>query len=408
MTFVFLLRHFNDIDHISPVIWSCLERGDDVTVVLLDRTYDTKSDPRLQFLSGYQGFEMVYGDEVFGLPKGMFRLAEPDGRVPERVTYRRLRWLFQRTDIYARWITPKLAELDPDVCVFEWGPPDRMSHAEFFQAATRLDVPTVCLPHGLNIYLNRDITPYRKSAVENNDQIMASRNGYDAYVSQSQYHRDQDIKFGVNPDVYHVLGSTRYYPEWQAVNESFYDRFEVEGNSENRVRTVFMLPHWEYHVDKEQTLAVIRTLANEDWVYLVVKEHTRGDSLPDSLEAKLSALPNADLTASAPSVSLIKWADSVINFGSSIGIEALLQDKHHVNPHYLHTNTTIFDQTEAAHQIDSESALVALMNRIHNETADDISEKNKRTLFRRVIYAGEKPFDVLEAYRNLLIDVQSN
>lgn len=401
---VFFLRHYNDVDHVAPVIWRCLEDGDDVLVVLLDRTYPAASDDRLALLRDYDNASFYWIDEFLGIDwaEPMFHLAEKDGRAPARPTFRYLRRGLRASGLSIRWARRALRTHDVTACVFEWGPPHRPSHAELFEAATELNLPTICLPHGLNIYTNMDIKPDRAAAVGDGKDIMASRNEYDAYVSQSQYHREQDIRFGVDPEIYHVLGSARYYPEWQSINENLHDTFTPSGGDEDKLNVVFMLPHWEYNVDEQTTLELVSDLVDEDWVYFAVKEHTRGDSLPSRLDRQIAEADDAESIADVPSVSLIKWADAVINFGSSIGIEAFLQETPHVNPSYLHTNTTIFDETGAGYLPESNHETMELLRNIHVENHQVHAEYSPAELFSETIYGGNDEYDVLGVYRDLM------
>ena len=405
----FFLRHFNDVDHIAPIMWRCLERGDDVHAILLDTNYPAAEDPRLGFLTDYDRFHLEYVDSFLDMEwaSQLFALGQPDGHSPANPAVKYLRKGLQKVRIASRLVTPTLAELDPSVCVFEWSSPHRTSHHEFFEAATALDIPTVCVPHGLNIYLNEDITPGRKKAFEQGKQTMTSRNGYDAYVTQSEYDKQQGGSLGVDPNIHYVRGSTRYYPEWQAINEDLYEGYSPPVDDTEKLKIVFMLPHWRYYVDRESTLQLISELADRDWLHLVVKEHTRGDCLPQELDDRLVQQDNTDVIADVSSVSLIKWADTVINFGSSIGIEALLQDVFHVNPSYLHANRTIFDETEAGHQPASNEESMETIEAIHHGELEPVPEANKRELYRTVIYGGKDEHDVPEAYRELIAQFAS-
>lgn len=406
---VFFLRHFNDIDHISPIMWHCLEQNDEVYAVLLDVTYPAVDDPRIDFLTGYDNFYLEYVDSFLDIERAsqLFALGRPDGRAPSNPVLKYLRKGLQIGGVARRQVTPTLADLDPSACIFEWGSPHRTSHREFYQAATALNIPTICVPHGLNIYLNEDITPGRKKAFEQGKQTMKSRNGYDAYVTQSEYDRQQEGTLGVDPDIHYVRGSARYYPEWQAINEALYESYDLSVDAMERLKTVFMLPHWGYYVDKESTLQLISELADRDWVHLVVKEHTRGDCLPQKLDDRLVQQDNTEVIADVSSVSLIKWSDVVINFGSSIGIEALLQDTPHLNPSYLHTNRTIFDETGASHQPASNEESMDTIQAIHHGEFEPIPEANKRELYRTAIYGGKDEHDVPEAYRELIAQFAS-
>ncbi|GAB3704635.1 hypothetical protein [Halorubrum pallidum] len=400
---VFFLRHFNDIDHISPIMWECLEQADDVVAILLDSTYPGESDPRLQFLQQYDNFELRTIDDVLGLSWGkpMFRLGENDTE-PASYVYQYLRRLLQKTRLSNRYAVPALREVNPTACIFEWGPPQRTSHAEFYHAATKLGIPRISVPHGAHIYTHIDIKDVRTNAAENGDRIMASRNGYDAYVEQSEFHKESNTFFGVRPDNHYLIGSARYYPEWQAINEEFYDAYEPAVETDDKLTVVFMLPHWKYHVDKGQTLQLLSELATEEWVHLIIKEHTRGDSLPSDMYSSMETNSNTEIIADIPSVSLIKESDAVINFGSSIGIEAFLQEKHHLYPSYLHSNNTAFDRSNAGHQPTTNAETVDILRDLHRGNAPEQSEANIHELYRLMIYGGREPFDVPYEYRALI------
>jgi len=404
MKLVFFLRHFNDIDHNAGIMWHCLEQNDHICAILLDRNYDIEDDVRIQFLREYRNFRIDYVDSFLNMARlsNLFRLSKPDGTSPQSLISTIIRKGLQVVGGIQERASTALNEIDPRACIFEWGSPYRMSHREFFEAATNLNIPTLCFPHGLNIYMNEDITPGRKRAFERNRQTMTSRNEYDAYVTQSEHDRRQEAKLGVNSERHYVLGSSRYYPEWQSINEGLYPEYHTQKDILGKLSVVFMLPHWRYNVNKEKTIKLISNLADCKWIYLVIKEHTRGDSLPEDVYDQLTQKEDCELVAQVPSVSLIKWADAIINFGSSIGIEALQQNTHHINPSYLHSNTTIFDTTGASHRPTTNKKTVSLLEKIHNEQVNTSRESNKKQLYQAVIYGGDESHDVLERYRELI------
>ena len=55
---------------------------------------------------------------------------------------------------------------------------------------------------------------------------------------------------------------------------------------------------------------------------------------------------------------LIRTSEIVINFGSSIGFEALRQKKLVINPTYLHDNRTFFDGSKAVYDVANEAGVV--------------------------------------------------
>jgi len=407
---LFLLRHFNDVDHITPIMWHCLEQGDIVTAVLVNTDYPAAEDPRLQFLTQYENFSYMFADELLNLKvgSGLFSLGHPAGTKPANRINAYARAALQKSNLWRRRVINAFEQIDPTACIFEWGPPDRATHWEFFQAATTFNIPRICVPHGLNIYTNEDITPGRAEAFNQGKKHLQSRNEYDAYVTQSEHDKKQEGKLGIYESNHHVLGSTRYYPEWQSINEGLYRTYEATGSTDNKAKVVFMLPHWGFRVEKETTLKLLSRLAERDRLYLVVKEHTRGDSLPQRLDNKLVRRKNTDVVADVPSVSLIKWSDVVLNFGSSIGIEALQQDKYHVNPSYLHSNTTIFNETEAGHRPGSNEETITMVRRIFEGEIEPVSESSKKNLYKSVVYGGRGEHNVLTEYRKLIDDLSGS
>ena len=77
----------------------------------------------------------------------------------------------------------------------------------------------------------------------------------------------------------------------------------------------------------------------------MIKGTTREiDGLYESEKEQLAKISNVKFADnSIPSPVLIRWSDLVINFASSIGLEAIMQKKPVCNPRYLHTNDSIFE-----------------------------------------------------------------
>ncbi len=100
----------------------------------------------------------------------------------------------------SRW----LGRAKPDVCVFEWGPFWARRRRDFLKGAHNLGIPTVALPHGLNIYLNRDVNPGVAEDIREQRMARKDFNCYDAYVFQSEYHRNADVQFGMHPGMTRV------------------------------------------------------------------------------------------------------------------------------------------------------------------------------------------------------------
>ncbi|MGI8874025.1 MAG: hypothetical protein ACR2KP_06810, partial [Egibacteraceae bacterium] len=100
------------------------------------------------------------------------------------------------------------------------------------------------------------------------------------------------------------------------------------------------------------------------------------------------------------SVSIIREADVVIDVGSSIGIEVVMQDKVLVNPAYLHEIQTLFDTVPGSCVVAAGPDEVLDYLRAHargerHRTSDVAREE----LLRHAVYGSqEKPYDVVGLY----------
>ena len=385
---LFFLNTFNDIDHISPIIWKVLEKKDNAYIIFIN-DYDYTSDYRISFLQKYSNLKIY-----------KFPLAYKNsfiGKIIREICYNRY------------YCTSFLKKLKINACVFEWDEIHKRGLlGNFFHAAKKEGIPTFCVPHGFSIYLNNKASKNVISIYEKTGRgpDYSNRNGFDTYVYQSPHVLMRGIDWGQDPEKTFAWGCARYYPEWAKINLSLCPKFVPEKEVNSKIKVVFMLPHWDYNVDKEKCLDLIDKLIDKEWVYLIIKDHTRGvtGGLSNNLRKKYNSLHNVEASVSAHSPTLIEWSDIVISFGSSIGIEVLLQDKHLINPSYLHSNRTIFDETLACHLAKSHLVVMNLLKDYRNKVLKEIPLKNKDQLYREVIYGGKEEFNVLEYYYNKIVN----
>jgi len=427
---LFLLRTFNDVDHITPVIWKALKEGDSAMVVFVGE-HDCESDYRLQFLK-----------RDFSIPIYKYPLAYKLTKKKQKV-FKVIREIVFN-DISCGHFLKKHKITS---CVFEWNNGyGRCLRGHFFSVAKKMGIPTFAIPHGCNIYMHhvqidrterkdsgftevqnvydkqlkktlvncpglserrdsdfavvRNVYGKQVKNIRTNIPDHSERNNFDFYVVQSNFDKQQHIAMGLNPDKTLVVwGSARFYPEWARENLRICPAFKPSNSDNEKVKVVFMLHHWKYNVDQRSFLELVEKLMSCEWVYLVIKDSTRGEGgLPDELRNRYNSLPNVEASVPAHSPALIKWSDVVINFASSIGLEALLQGKQLIHPFYLHGNVTIYDKTEAAHLAKNHEVVIGLLQKLKDGKLPPVSEESKKKLYREVIYGGRDEFDVLGYY----------
>jgi len=399
------------------VIWKFIQKGEK-PIILFHSSYDYKQDYRIQFLQRegeveiHQNPDTDYERYVPGpgaaRSKSLFERLEAKlyirirnkhsmlGRSFVGKLYRRLyfdcsqemNWLREK-DIYA--------------VVFEWNTPTGRGIVleRFFYAAKGLGIPTFSIPHGCNTHLSSDIHDNdRKLMAKGRMPSFIDRNEFDYYVVQSRYHLEYYVRFGLDRSRIQAWGSTRFYPEWQKMNLELCNQFLPQKDPGDRLRVVFMLPHWNYNVDKPATLSLLGRLSELPWVHLVIKDHTRGSVglLPVKHQEKYDAMDNVEVSIGVHSPSLVQWSDVVINLNSSIGLEVLLQDKALIHTGYLQSNWTTFDETGAALLAHNHQQVIEYLEALKNGIKITIPEESIEAVFRSVIYGGRDPFDVLEYY----------
>lgn len=394
---------YNDIDHITPVVWRLLERGHTVSAIMLDPANDGAGDERILFLEQFENFARYQGHALFGLPgmQWLFRLEKGETR---GICRRTVRKALRESGLSIARAKAVLSRLGIDVCVFEWGSDGGHNRVEYHRAARALGLRTVVLPHGMNIYTHPAANDTMRDLLSRKDpgSIRVGYSSYDAYVFQTEFHREMEVTLGIAQGITHVLGSARYSPDWANKLQTLYPDYDPGASVGDRVKVVFMLPHWTYNVDRNATLALIEALARDPKIFLVVKDHTRGTgSLPDDMRRLFAEIDAARTEPDAPSVALIRWSDAVICFGSSIAIEAHLQNKLLINPSYLHENQTIFEETGASVETKSQEETLAAIT-ANDDSVPPMSKQAVDELYRIMIYGGREPFDVLDAHCQLI------
>lgn len=415
--FLFLLRTGPDVDHIAPMIWTCLQRGDQVLVVFEEPLpgegrFIPEKDDRIRFLRQNRGFH-VLPLEGFGFSSPVLRKIG------------RLIWNF-----YALRVMLRRQRID--ACFFDWGfgetsdlvplSPLRWLRVRFtknlrsqlIMAGRSLGLPLVCLPHGVSTKLNIDISPHAREALEEHggELPFEDRNCFTAYVFTSELQRRLFIeKARLRPEKAQAWGSLRFCPEWMKILERILPSATLPPKGKGRVRVLFFLPKWYNRVDKDKTVSLLKALAGREDVQLVLGIHPRKDvdGLDESTLDEFRARPNVCLAGNANSVSLVRASDAVVDVGSGMAVEAILQGKHLIYPQYLHENRLVFDELGGCAIARNEEEVGRFLDMIVRGESPGDFEAGARAVVREIVYAGREPYDVPAHYygrvRELLKDV---
>ena len=403
----FFLRAYNDVDHIAPVIWSFLRHGERPLVVF-HTSFRYESDYRFKFLKQTGEFDIF---RILDAPYERYEHGQSGRLNPARRLYNLTR---NRKSVVGRIYRKFLFDCSKQIaflkqhditcCVFEWGTPYIRGEVieKFFTAAKGLALTTVCLPHGCNVYTHPDVNEaYVRAIRRGNVPLQTDRNLYDYYVIQNPLRRDQMVKWGYDPLKTQAWGSVRFCPEWQRQNLSLCTPFSSKKPSDGRVRVVFMQHQRRYNLNHDRIWNLLETLAAQNWIHLVVKWSTRGgtDYPSQAFNNRHASSANVEFApADMHSPALVAWADCVVNFGSSIGMEALLQNKPLIAPGYLHRNRTLFEVLGAALLAEDDDQVLEHLRCLQADASYNVPKKGVDAIFREIVYGGREPHDVLKAY----------
>ncbi len=422
--YLFFVRAFNDIDHITPIVWKMKQDDYPVAVYCLDPEYDIENDYRLNFLRSngvevgylYHGFDQKLGIahrilrflmfKTYALQK---RLDADAGRTHTalkrmlRHMARRTGWhlfnltryLYYNTD----WARDILDQTVARALCFDWIRPRQFVVDALVRAAKQKGIPALALPHGVYIYTNEFIT-IESRPLETFEKL----NQYDHVIVQNELYKEVMTRFGLGKDKIRVMGSARYCYTWMEQNKKIYPRtMSLPQQTDGKLNVVFMPTKVRYRVHTTRMLQTIELLSQLEGINAVVKPHTR-----TTKEASLyDNIPIPNMSASS-SVELCEWADVVLVIGSSIIIEPLLQGKPCLYLKYLHGNTTLYEEFGAGWIITDEQQLQeALLQLVADKKEVPYQQADVDRFLNDIIYGGQAKTNVLQNYERFIVNSAS-
>ena len=418
--FLFVVRHFNDIDHLSPVAWKLKMAGHPVAVYCMNPRYDIDSDYRLQFLKTI-GITVAHISDAFGrhhnpfykilyyLSKRCFACANRYAPEDQGNSQRLLEtlgefagfvgWLAYklRRKIYYhhRWARSVLESTQAKTICFDYVMPNLYVADSLLAAAKTLSVPSLALPHGIQLYSNPESKPKA-----NDSRRFEKFNRFDYVLAPNQLRKKILVCSGVDEQKIVVLGSARYCREWLDQNQKILPGLINSVNSEpGKLKVVLMPSKPQARLDMERMLSTCAMLADLDAVHALLKPHTRAKAhqelFSDITLSDVSQIPTAEL---------LKWADVLLVVGSSVILETLMYGKPVLYLKFLHPNTTLFEEMGACWIIHDEAELKgALLSLCADKSKVPYAQDNVYKFLSEVVYGGCRDRDVLTEYANFLL-----
>ena len=418
--YLFLVRAFNDIDHITPIVWKMRQGNYPVALFCWNPDYDLHGDHRLRFLIN-QGVKVNYIFDEFDQSLGFIhRITRFFSRICFAIANRldhysgtlfsaglatiqkRAKKLGKK--IYKRsrakfydisWARSILQQTGAKVLCFDHVNPKHFIVKILIKAANEKSVPTIALPHGVYLYTNQFA---RIGSEEDSNYNKYHR--FDHIITQNELYREELCREGVERNKIFVLGSARYCNEWMTQYKKILPRtMKINTSNPDKLKAVFMTTRFAYRIDKKRMFRTFELLSGTEGFETVVKPHTRS-----GIEAKVyDNMPLANV-AEFSSVELCEWADVVMVIGSSILIEPLKQDKPVLYLKYLHENTTQYEELGACWTIHNETELKDALKSLKNDKKKvPYSDENVTRFLNEIIYGGQSESDVLMDYEDFIV-----
>ena len=409
----FFIRAYNDVDHFVPLLAEFIKKKENPLVVLTT-DLDFENDYRVRYLKTLGDFE-IFRDkdhEFIEYEKRDTFLKKLSSRIYSIKRNRKgfIGSLYRKLYFDCSKQLNFLKKKNISECVFEWCSPFERGEIleKYFTAAKGIGLKTISIPHGCNIFMNSDVTiGYRLNTLKGKEFVdPKDRKKFDYYVLQNPIRRDGWIKWGYDPIKTQAWGSLRFYPDWAKINKEICPKFDPKVKNNNKLKVVFMQFQKDYNVHNKMVMDSLRELSKLDFISLAVKEATREGKAFYNRNKSAGELGDALIGwygNEVHSPSLINWAHCVIVIGGSIGIEAMLQEKHLIYPTYLNSNQTMYEYFDAAYCPDSLEKMKDLLEEFKGN-----SNVSKPTgideMLKEIVYAGGEPFNVPLKYYEIIKD----
>ncbi|PSJ17076.1 hypothetical protein [Nitrosomonas supralitoralis] len=375
MRALFFLRHYNDIDHVTPVVYQWIGSGHQCDVVLIGST-QFRRDFRVKYLSQLQGVRLAHMNELFSWTdyckwrlqmliltrnvrriKLIGRLAE---KLADRFDEKKRNPLWQHT---AKLLLDRcFGNAGKGVVAFDWIERNSVICVEWVEVviamAKERGLGTVSLPHGDSPHASQLIRRGERRAEP--DATFSAATIFDKVVVPNELCAIRFRPFMTDSQLA-VLGSPRYCEAWLKVLAGLMPPSPLTG-SDDKLKIVMFLRKANFTTFWEEVGEVVHMLAEFPAVELIIKPHTRsGWKQSLTKDSSIKKLANVSVAGDgAHSVHLMNWADVIIDLATSVVFEAIRAKKPVLAADYL---------------IAARSAVAYYMPETELKCRDDVYEK---------------------------------
>ena len=355
MKALFFLRHYNDIDHITPIIAKWVESNHSCDVVLIGNP-KFRQDYRIQYLSKLDGVAVKVIREQLStllfikwrvqtllLGRGLRRtiLRPIADLLISMLSLSRRQRIWQA--VTRKLLTFSFANEDKGIVVFDWITRDSPVALEWVETvvamAHSMDLGVVSLPHGDSPHSSQLIR-HGEWRLQPDDLYAASRI-FDRLVVPNELCAKRFRPF-MDDRSLAVLGSPRYCDEWLTKLKTLLPSSPLKHDATG-LKIVLFLRKSEFTIFWEEVDEVVQMIAAFPKTVLMIKPHTRGGWKQSfTKNASLQQLTNVHIADDdVHSAHLLAWTDVVIDLATSVAYEAVKARKPVLAADYLHAGRSV-------------------------------------------------------------------
>ena len=356
MKALFFLRDYNDIDHISPVIFKWMGSGHQCDVVLIGAK-KFRHDFRIEFLSQFDGVRVAHIREIFSpleyvkwrvqmfLLTGNVRrlIIGPFVSLLAKIYHAKKREPLWR-HIAGKLLSRSFEGVDGGgVVTFDWIERNSVICVEWVEVviamARTMGFSVVSLPHGDSPHANQLIR--RGEWQVKPDTVFSAARMFDKLVVPNELCAKRFRPF-LEEQAIAVLGSPRFSEEWLPKLTEILPPSPLTG-SEDQLKIVLFLRKANFTTFWEEVSEVVHLIAAFPGVKLIIKPHTRsGWKQSLTKDRSVRRLPNVSVAGDdAHSAHLMGWADVIIDLATSVVFEAVRGKKPVLAADYLHAGQSV-------------------------------------------------------------------
>tara|TARA_R110002073_G_scaffold44428_6_gene123119 strand:+ start:5316 stop:6596 length:1281 start_codon:yes stop_codon:yes gene_type:complete len=351
MKALFFLRHYNDIDHVTPVIFKWVDSGHQCDVVLIGST-KFRHDFRIEYLSKLDGVHVAHIREVFS-PLGyikwrlqmllltsnlrrIFLIGTLVGVLADIYNEKRRQPLWRHTANLL--LTRSFENIEGGVIAFDWIERNSVICVEWVEVivetARSMGLGTVSLPHGDSPHANQLIRRGERRLEP--DTLFSTARIFNKLVVPNELCAKRFRPF-LDDQAIAVLGSPRFCEEWLPKLTELLPSSTLLTRSDSQLKIVMFLRKANFTTFWEEVGEVVHMIAAFPGVELVIKPHTRsGWKQSLTKDSSVKQLDNVTIAGDdAHSVHLMNWSDVIIDLATSVVFEAVRLKKPVLAADYL-------------------------------------------------------------------------